>query len=189
MVSLLDIGALQHFQGLFPFLLVLVLSYAIFSKTIFKDKPGVAALLSFILAILTITSGIAQKTINLMAPWFVLFLIFGILLIIAFMSFGVGEDSIKEVITGSKYGRQFFWWVLGIMIIIGFGSLFAVVNEEIDITKLHSGGLGNTTTVEGAEQAADADFWGAIFHPKILGMVVVMLVAYFTISQLTEPAK
>ncbi|MBW3018737.1 hypothetical protein KY329_00950 [Candidatus Woesearchaeota archaeon] len=186
MATFLDIGALQHFQGLFPFLLVLVLAYAIFSKTVFKDKPGVSALLAFILAILTLTSGIAQKTINLMAPWFVIFLIFGILILIAFMSFGIEEKSIKDVLTGSKYGRQFFWWVLGIMIIIGFGSLFAVVNEEIDITQLHA--LGTNTTSAGTG-GAEAGFWGSLFDPKVLGMVVVLLVAYFTVSQLTEPAR
>jgi len=86
MATLLDVTGLEYFSGLFPFMLVLVLTYAILSSTdFFKEKHGMAGLIAVILAFMTLVSGVAVKTINLMAPWFVLFVIFGVLMILAYI--------------------------------------------------------------------------------------------------------
>jgi len=186
MVTLLDLGALQHFSGVFPFLLVLVLVYAILTKIeFFKGKEGIAAIIALILAILTATSRIATKTINIMSPWLVLFLIFGIILLIVFMAFGIKEETITKILTGKEWGSTFFLWVLAIILIITIGSLFAVINEEKSFVSLREG-ENATTIAEKGGLAGETGFWRTIFHPKILGMVVIMLVAYFTISKLTK---
>jgi len=182
MVTPLDISALQQFSGIFPFLLVLVLIYAILTRTEwFKEKQGMAALIAVIAAIMTLFSGIAIKTINLMAPWFVLFVIFGVLLILAYMAFGIDKDTIFKTITGVEYGGAFGFWVLAIMLIIGVGSLFTVVNEEVGFRKLTA---ENGSAVE--RPSEEFGFWQTLFHPKILGMLLVLLVAFFTIGKMTS---
>ena len=108
MATLLDISALEHFRGVFPFLLILVLVYAILTRTDwFKEKKGTAALVATICAFMTLFSPIAIKTVNLMAPWFVLFMIFGILMVLAYMTFGISEKKVIEVITGDVFGNAF----------------------------------------------------------------------------------
>ncbi len=184
MVTPLDVTALKQFSGLFPFLLVLVLVYAILSWTdFFKEKKGIAALISVIVAIMTLLSPIAIKTINMMAPWFVLFIIFGVLFILAYMAFGIEKGTIIEAITKGEYGGTFGTWVMAIMLIIGLGSLFTVVNEEVGFRKLSA---ENATVVE--KPSEEFGFWQTVFHPKILGMVLVLLVAYFTISKMSSGA-
>ena len=31
-----------------------------------------------------------------------------------------------------------------------------------------------------------AEFWQTIFHPKVLGLMLVMLIAFFTVRYMTE---
>ena len=182
MATPLDVTALGHFSGLFPFLLVMVLSYAIFMRTPwFKEKPGIAALLSTILAFMTLFSTVAIKTINLMMPWFVLFLIFGVLLIFSYMAFGVKEESIVNILTTSEYAGTFGIWVIAIMLIIGLGSMFQVINEQQPLTGLQAG-----EQVEVQPQNGEYGFWQTLFHPKILGMILILLVAFFAVGRMVQ---
>ena len=182
MVTPLDISVLQQFSGIFPFLLVLVLVYAILSYTdMFKEKKGLAGLIAVIAAFITLFSNIAMKTINMMAPWFILFIIFGVLFILAYMAFGIDKDTIFKTLTGSEYGGTFAMWVVSIMLIIGLGSLFTVINEEVGFREL--AGENVTAAEKPSEQFG---FWQTVFHPKILGMVLVLMIAFFTISKMTS---
>ncbi len=98
------------------------------------------------------------------------------------MAFGIDKDTIFKTITGEEYGGTFGTWVMAIMIIIGLGSLFTVVNEEVGFRELAEG--GNVTAVE--KPTEQFGFWQTLFHPKILGMVLVLLVAFFTISKMSS---
>lgn len=192
MATPLDVGLLQKFDVIFPFMFVLVLVYAILSRlAAFKDKHAIAFLIAFILAIMTLLSRIAVRTINLMAPWFVLLFIFIILVMIAYQAFGISEKSIIDVITGKEYGGTFAYWILALVLIIGIGSLATVISEEKGFTKL---GAENATTPvgvgEGQYPAEQVGFWQTIVHPKVLGMVLILMIALFTINKLaSSPEK
>lgn len=182
MVTPLDITALGKFQGIFPFLLVLILSYAFLSRSDwFKEKTGLAALIAVVLAFMTLLSRVAIKTINMMTPWFVLFIIFGVLMILAYMAFGIKEDTILEVLKGEEYRGAFAFWVLAIILIIGLGSLFQVMEEEAPLAGLQD---KDGRVVE--TEDSDVGFWNTIVHPKILGMALLLLTAFFTISKMTQ---
>ncbi|MBI4144954.1 hypothetical protein HY493_02000 [Candidatus Woesearchaeota archaeon] len=183
MATPLDIGLLQNFSIIFPFLLVLVFVYGVLSMTkIFGDNKGVYAFLAFILAVSTLFSPIAIKTINLMAPWFVLLFIFSIFLLIAYQTFGIKEESILKTITSKDHGDTFFYWVLFLVLAIGLGSLSFVVSEERGFKALAE--QNETGAVQqGTEQTG---FWQTLFHPKILGMILIMLIAVFTVKQLAS---
>ena len=180
MVTPIDIGLLQRFEIIFPFLFVLVLIYAILSQTEwFKEKQAVAFLLAFTLAVMTLFSRIAVKTINRMAPWFVLLVVFGVFFILAYVSFGIKEKTITEVLTSTEHGGTFAWWVIALMLMIGIGSLTATVSEEVGFTKL--------PTEEAAPGVPEpVGFWATIFHPKVLGLALVLLIAMFTINKLAS---
>jgi len=181
MATFLDIGLFEHFGGLFTFLLVLVLMYAFLSKMVWKDNPWLPAIVAFIFAFFALMSPIAVKTLNLMAPWFVLFVIFGTFMILAFMSFGISEDHIGKILTSSDHGSQFYVWVLAIMLLIGVGSLVAVVNEEAPLVGLQAGGNASA-----APTGSDEGFFPTLFNPKVLGMVLILLVAFFVVRDMTK---
>lgn len=180
MVTPLDVGLLQRFDIVFPFLFVLVIIYAILARTEWlKDKQLVAFLIAFTLAVMTLFSRIAVKTINRMAPWFVLLVIFGVLFILAYHAFGIREKTIMDVLTSKEHGSTFANWVIALMLIIGIGSLAQVVSEEVGFQKLVEGEAPPQPGV-----AEPIGFWATIFHPKVLGFALIMLIAMFTVSKL-----
>jgi hypothetical protein len=184
MATPLDIGLLQKFDVIFPFLFVLVIVYALLARTEwFKEKQGMGFLIAFVLAVMTLFSSIAVKTINRMAPWFVLLIIFSILLLLAYQALGVGEGKLVEVITGKEYGGTIAYWVLALMLIIGIGSLTSVVSEQKPFTALSAG--ENATAIV-AGQGEQVGFWATLFHPKVLGLALILLIAMFTIKKLSE---
>ncbi|MEM4246743.1 MAG: hypothetical protein QXR48_00245 [Candidatus Woesearchaeota archaeon] len=183
MATLLDIGLLQKFDVIFPFIFVLVIVYAVLTRTKWmENKQALAFLLAFVLAVMTLFSSIAVKTINRMAPWFIILVIFGILLILAYQAFGVKEETILDVLTKSEYRHNFAWWVLALMLIIGIGTLTSVVSEEKQFTKLAAGENVTGIPAEGEQ----IGFWATIFHPKVLGLALILLIAMFTIQKLSS---
>jgi len=178
MVTPLDIGLLERFNVIFPFLFVLVIVYAILSRTEwFKEKQAMAFIIAFILAIMTLLSRIAVRTINLMAPWFVLLFLFSILVLMAYMTFGIKEQTIIEVLTKSIYAKEFSYWVLTLVLIIGLGSLSYVISTEE--------GWGGLAAEEPTADEA-VGFFATITHPKVLGLTLLMLIAMFTINKLSQ---
>jgi hypothetical protein len=184
MATILDLGALKAFDKVFTFVLVTVIIYAFLSKTdYFKDERRVfAAIIALTVGVLTLTSGLVINTVNLMAPWFVLLIIFAMFMMLAFMLFGFSLDDIKKFIESGNFGVGN--WIMWLAIIIGVGSLVYVWDQQAGFGELTQGNVS-------AEQAAQEDygFWQTLFHPKILGMALVMLVAFFTIKFLSDAPK
>ena len=64
MATPLDSSLLQHFEVLFPFLFIMVMSYAILSYVKIFDNKAIQAFLSFLLAISMLFSPIAREIIK-----------------------------------------------------------------------------------------------------------------------------
>ncbi|MFO7711030.1 MAG: hypothetical protein R6V53_04680 [Candidatus Woesearchaeota archaeon] len=184
MATPLDIGLLDHFEIIFPFLFILVFGYAILTKLkpFGDDNKGIYAVIAFVLAVMTIFSPIVRETFVTAAPWFVLLFIFLIFTVIAYMALGASEDDIVNVLKSSE-NRFINLWVFALILIIALGSLTTVLSRH--------GGVGTTPTedlnmteAEASEQ--ESEFWSTLVHPKVLGMVLILLVSFFTIQRLTK---
>jgi hypothetical protein len=181
MATPLDVGFLQNFSILFPFLLTFSIVLAILSMAkAFGDNKAIHAIIAFCLAVLVLFSDIATATINRMAPWFVILFFFIVFTLIAYMVFGATEKDIMGVLK-SKDFSYINYWIIALALVIGIGSLTSVISER--------GGIGKTSpsTVEinrtGMPEQT-SDFWATLTHPKILGMILILLVAMFTIQRL-----
>lgn len=184
MATPLDIGLLGKFGAIFPFLLVLVLVYAILSSVpMFGERKGLNALIALFLAILTIFSPTVRLTIERMAPWFVLFFFFLVFVAIAYMIFGAEKQDLANVL---KTNTSVIYWILAIAVMIWIGSLTSVMSER--------GGVGvptgvqdvvNATPEQVAAQDQQAAFWATLVHPKVLGMALILLIATFTVQRMT----
>ena len=191
MATPLDLGILQNVQIIFPFLLVLVFVYAILQFfPPLKDKPAFCGIVALSLAFMTVMSRVALKTINLMSPWFVLIMVFGVLAILAYQSMGVGHGTILKVITEGEYSTDFAIWMLAIILIIGVGSFFTVITQESggvpgpdNPTETAGAKVVTTLNQTGSQQSA---FFNTIFHPKVLGMALILLIAMLAVQKLTQ---
>lgn len=184
MVTPLDLGLLGHVGIIFPFLFIMVLTYAILSMTkVFGDNKGIYAFIAFALAVMTLFSPIAVKAINRMAPWFVLLFIFAIFFVLAFMIFGVEMKTITDIV---KRDTTAFYWIMALCVIIGIGSVTSVVSEEKGFRALSEIESGNATAAPAPEPNEDVGFFQTIFHPKVLGMALLLLIAMFTVKNLAS---
>lgn len=185
MATPLDTSLLQHFGGIFPFLLIFALVYGIFSSIKpFGDTKAIYAIIAVVAAGMAMFSTVARETINIMAPWFVLLFFLILFTMVAVMMFGYKTEDIMATLSSPK-NSYIIVWVVAFGLIIGFGSLTTVLSKQggVGVEK------GNTTaeitnaTGSGTQQTA---FWAAITHPKVLGMILIMLIAVFSISKLTQ---
>lgn len=189
------LGLLEKFSLIFPFLLILVLVYAVLGVTkVLGDNKGVHALVALALAVITLFSLTARTIVNLMAPWFVILFIFIIFMLMAFRMFG-NVDFMSFL--GTDSGRTVSMWVIAIGVIIFLGSISAVVfgqgkevvnpNNNIapEQAQVDENGnpveLGQTGTVAATGAGA---FWSTLVHPNVLGLALLLLVAMFTIQRL-----
>ena len=184
MATPLDIGILKQLGIIFPLLFVFIVVYAILIKTdYFKDNKGLASLLGIVLAIMVLFSPIVRETVNRIAPWFVLLFIFIIFTLIAIMIFGTTESDIMDVVKGGKY-TFIIYWVVALVLIITVGSLTSVLSEQ--------GGIGNTADSYSEDIAVGdgggqtSEFWKTLAHPKVLGMILVLMIASFTVRYMTR---
>ena len=189
MATPLDVGLLQKFDVIFPFLLILVFAFIILTRiSWFKENKAIAFIISFTLAVLALFNPVVVKTINMMAPWFVLLFIFMLLVFMAYVAFGVKEETIIETITTGEYAKDFGYWILAIVLIIGLGSLSTVISQEKGFQPLTTEENATVVVPEGAG-AEEAGFWETLFHPKVLGLVLILLIALFTIQRLATSSS
>lgn len=185
MATPLDVGLLQKFDVVFPFLLIIVVTYVALTRiNYFKENQAYAFIIAFALGVLSLFNTVVIKTINMMAPWFVLLFIFMLLIFMAYTAFGVKEDTIIGTITTGNYAKDFGWWVFAIVLIIGLGSLSTVISQEKGFTPLTTG--ENASVVPEGAGTEETGFWETLFHPKILGLVLIFMIAMFTISRLAQ---
>ena len=184
MATFLDLGLFSLFEVIWPFLFVTVVSFAFFTKAKFPtENAAIHALLALLFGFVILYSRIALKTVNLMAPWFVIVFIFATFVILTYMSFGITGDQIKNIIWDSPdYAPTFGFWVLAIVLIIGIGSLSTVISEEKGFKKL--GEKGEVAVQEPSEESAG--FFAILTNPKVLGFALLMLIGMFTISKLVQ---
>jgi hypothetical protein len=183
MATFLDIGLFQHFKIIFPLLFVLVLIYALLEYTHFLgNNKAIHAFIALMFALMVSFSGIAIDSINNMAPWFVILFLFVIFSMLTFMSFGYKTEDIMSTLV-----RKDFRWVLNIVgavvLMIVLGSVLSEVSKRGGVGTY---GSSNETAevTSGTSQQSDA-FYKTLFHPKVLGMVFVLLVMTFAVSKIT----
>lgn len=174
------------FSFIFPFLLVFAVIYALLGKTkALGDNKGVQGIVSFVVAIMFLASNIVRQTLSTMIPWIVLIVFFGVFVMMGYMMFGFGEKDIMKVFAADSQYSYVTWWVVTLFIIAGLGSLFYVLAQE--------GGVGKTGGSETVELNADGTpaeqesaFWDTLVHPKVLGMILILLIGMFTIQRLAK---
>ncbi len=187
MATPLDIGLLANFKIIFPFLFIFCIIFAVLTYTkLLGENKVLAATIAISMAFMSLLSDMVIETINIAAPWFVLMVIFMVFVLLGLMILGVKEADVVSVIKMDEY-NYIIWWVVALTVIIMLGSLSHVLAKE-------KGGYppygpdANFTSAEdgGIAPGQESDFWKTLFHPKVLGMIVIMLIGFFTITKLTS---
>lgn len=195
MATFLDIGLLEYVKVLFPFILVWAVVYAILEwRQIFGKNTGLHSVIALVLAILTVLSDPVVQIIENMTPWFAMLLIFSVFIILFLKFFGVSDEAIKFAFEKSSDARVLVYWVVVVSIIVlaaSFGSVF------FSGTSVYVGGDGvspGESVIESvdsgssdygvATSSGQVNFAATLFHPKVLGMLLILIIAALTIKLL-----
>lgn len=199
MATLLDVGLFGYFGVIFPVLLVFLLVFAVLTKTkFFGDNKGVYALIAFAISMMMLFTPGVLSVINVMAPWFVFIFIFCIMILLALMVMGVSPDAIQNYMSGDW--ETVHWFILAFAIIIAIGSLATVYGGSL---LPYTDAEGNPVDGDLADSEVSADDGGTtgkttstgdfnknvgrvLFHPKVVGMVLILLIGSFTIRMMAH---
>ncbi len=186
MATFLDIGLLQAVSIIFPFLLVFVGIYAILTKVaiLSKDK-GINSIIALCVAALTLLSKDAVSVILIITPYFLL-----LILIIFFVIFALQFASTEGVKVGLGSGpwTNFHWVIFIAIILILIYGLSAVFGPKL------AEGQSLTPTIPGEPAVQSAGSSGTfesgakdvLFHPKVLGAALLLLIASFTAMKIGD---
>ena len=180
MATPLDLGILQLFDFIFPVLLVWAFLFALLQKTEVVGKSiGINAIIASAVSLTVLLSRTVIDLINFIIPWFAIAIIFFVLMILLFMIMGA-----KDIQAYKQTNIQWILVAVGILIVVaGFGK---VLGQSL----LEEGAQAGTgTVVEGADGVATSGFqqniYATLFHPKVLGLLVVFAIVVFTVALLS----
>ncbi|MEM0231232.1 MAG: hypothetical protein QXW00_00410 [Candidatus Woesearchaeota archaeon] len=177
MATFLEIFFLDKFSPIFILLLVFTLVYAILKTTkVLGDSNNLIAMIAMAVAFLVILSSESQDVIKTIMPLFFILLLFIFFMLVGLRFLGMEEGAIKE---GMKHWGPVHIALLVVVCLIFAVGLAAVFgNKLLPLTQ-------NTTSVEATDYGKNVA--QAIFHPKVLGIIFILIVSMFAILLLTTP--
>lgn len=197
MATVLDLGLLNYFSVLYPVIIVWCIIFAILQKTGALGKSiGINAVIAVAIAFMTLLSKTLVEMINFMVPWFAMAIIFFVLLILIFQMFGATEADFASAVKD----KAVYWTLIGIALVIliaGFGKVMGQSFTEAAYQPATTSGVttinGTTYTlpdqVSGTSNVASTNFEGSVnatlFHPKVLGLIILFAIAIFAVALLS----
>lgn len=183
MATVLDFGMLEYFSFIFPVILIFALVYALLHKTQFLGKsPAINAIVAIVIAFLMLLSDKAIELVNFVIPWFAVGIVFLILLIMILQMFGVKETHLFSIIKD----KAVYWTLLGVSVVIliaAFGSVFGQdLADAANQQQRNETSVGERSTASGD---FEQDMWAILFHPKVLGLIILFTIAVFATFLLT----
>jgi len=186
MASLLDISLLNQFSDIFVLLFIFTSVYAILQfKSPFGNVKGLNALLAFSIAIMFIFSQDLIAIVKDTIPWLVLLMVMLMVGTLATKSIGfpMSEGFVTNLGT----------YVMVLALVIFFINVSLRFGDSAGpYIGGGSGGVGNGTTIDPDNVIAGDDgdvatnsyaqnFGATLFHPKVLGLILVLCVALFSV--------
>ena len=183
MVTVLDICLIQAFDVVFPVILVWAIVFALLQKTgvIGSEKAlGINAAIASAVALMVLLSQKVIDLINFMLPWFTVAIIFFVLLILIFRTFGLKESTLEAAVQD----KTAYWALLGVGLVFMFAGLGRVFGQSL----LEQQAVVDTATVEEGGVATgsfQANIYATLFHPKVLGMLIMFTIIVFAVALLS----
>ena len=190
MATILDISIFQQVNVLFAVVFIWIIVFAVLSytKILGEDQKYLNSLLALVIAALTLFTPELLIVLQIIIPWFIFAIILVVLVLAIFKTVGFGDDFIQGVITGKDWSGVIGTWVIIISLLIVLGGIGLVFfsGEKIiaDAPQTPvSEDLHNQTPEEIRDRRPGA-LLATIFHPKILGFIVVMIIGFLCANQL-----
>jgi hypothetical protein len=192
MAAVIDISIVKSFSNIFTFILVFVIIYGILEMVKFfgDDKKSIHAMIAIVVAFLVSVSNGVVAVVQTFTPWFAIIILIIFFILFAVKMFGVTNDEITKAFHNNQ---SILTWIIMITAIILMFSLGAGFGQET----LDQGQKGGTTvSVATGNVTSPTDtgsfsqnLYNTLYHPKILGFILIMLIIVVALMFLTDADK
>ncbi|PLW79875.1 hypothetical protein C0585_05465 [Candidatus Woesearchaeota archaeon] len=200
MASLLDVTLMNQFSQVFVFLFVTVITFAILKMTkVLGENQALNGLIALAVGVMFMFSDNAIDMVTFMIPWFVLMAVFIMLIVLNYRILG-GEGGVVDLL-GAKHKTVVYWIIIGgvLIVLMGLANNYGQTvgpylpdDGEDSATGTYYNSSNPTQSVSGIADSArgtgevDTDDFmnnlgATLFHPKVLGLVLILVIASFTI--------
>jgi len=197
MPTFLDLGLLEYVQIIFPFILIWVVTYSVLEwREILGKNRNLHAIIAFVLAMMSLFSPPVIAIVKYMTPWFSMLLIFALFLLMFFKFFGIGDEAITKFFLEGEYRYVVNYWILLTSLLVlglAIGQVFfagpSVYVGDGQQPGLSDSLISSITGVQNVEPGVatsrgDVNLIATIFHPKVLGMIFILIISALTIKLL-----
>lgn len=180
MATVLDVSLFQAFDSVFAVLFTIAVVYALLHKLkLLGESPIVNGVVAAVAGFTILFSRDIIEIINFIIPWFAVVIIFGLLLMLVFMMFGVKEGDFFSYM---RENQALGWLIFGIGALIIIAGIATTLGQRF--TDL---AFEDTQTVDDIESdVASTSFQesaiATLVHPRVLGLIVLFIIAILTIA-------
>ena len=201
---MMDVSMLNYFSPIFIFILIFAFVYGALHKTkVLGYNKILSGIIGLIIGLVFVLISPLTKVVLLIAPWFSIFFIFLLFVIVVFKIFGATDDNITTVI---KRSGLLQWTLIIICLVIAIGALAAVFGQQ----SLEEGygpkgpgiGDGGEVSIDGEVISVGAPGYpgagastatgnygsnlaATLYHPKTLGVIFILIIAALAGGMLT----
>ena len=193
MATFLDISLLYHVRIIFVVLFIGALIYAVLTKTsVLGGNKTVAIWIAVSMSFFFAFSAKAGEFLDAVIPSFVIFLIGIFVLLVAFVFIGGDASKISTMFSAQNPAMMGYWvFIITLLILVGgLGKVYFDPNSSTD-TQIEGNYTGDAviqveSSTDGVGGQGEDALWDTIFHPQVLGFILLMLVATFSVMFLTK---
>lgn len=162
-------------------ILVVIFVFALLYGSLTYGKmfnAAINAVLAILIALLMFVMPKLIEVIKIALPWFTSIIILTLLLLLVARMFGSKDEDIKRVFANEEI---MYWFITAAIVIL----IFAIGKVYFGSGKFLEEGSSALDAVKegaaGSESAGEISFWNTLFHPNVLGFILIMLIAMFTV--------
>ena len=189
MTTFIDISIIKNFSTIFSFILVFVLVYALLEwfKIFGEGQKSIHALIAMVIAFFVCISSGVLVFIQTFTPWFMMFILLVFFILFAVRMFGIQTSEIQTAFHNK--GSILTWIIIFTVLILLFSLGAGFGQQSLDQGQKNgttvSVNTGNTTspTDTGSFQQ---NLYNTIFHPKVLGLLLIMLIVVVAMLLITD---
>ena len=194
MVTFLDTGLISIFSDIFMFLIVYAVVWGVLTSTkFFGDMPVVYAIISLVLAFFVLLSEPVKVFIVTVAPWLIALAVVFMMIVLCVSMFSREVDWMK--VLNNDVART--WIIILIFVVVIVGAAFSFGQAALDSgTPSQNPETGQVQTVvpQGPPSSTgtgnfEANFINTLFHPQVLGLMLIFGLGALIIFFLSKPAS
>jgi hypothetical protein len=199
MATFLDIGLAQQLNWLFAFFLVFALLYALLmQKKMFDMSQMTASTIAICIAFIMLLSPVFLNIVAAAIPWFAIAIIFIVFLLLTLFTIGVTPEDMTKTLASPQYGssiKSFIVIIASIILIGAVASQFSVFTggSQPAVESSDNGVIvtenGNVVTNDAIADKGQDALIAILFHPQVLGLIAIMVIAIFATVLLSSNVR